>query len=64
MPFIKELKNKPEDCGLKLIKGVRSEKNKIYATRGNLKSLSLKLCTIDIRYVVILIICKCCNYIN
>ena len=64
MPFIEELVNRQEDCGLELIKVVIAEKCGICATRGNSKSLQLKLHRIDICCVMILFVCVCCNYIN
>ena len=64
MPFIRESENRQEDSGLELIKGIRFEKSGIYATRGNPKSLLLKLYKINLCYMVILIICECYNYIN
>ena len=64
MPFIQESKNRQEDYDLELIEIIRSEECGICAPRGNSKSLSLKLYRINICYIEILIICKCCDYIN
>ena len=50
--------------GLELIKPVKPEECGIYISRGNPKSLSLKLYRIDICYMVILILCECYDYIN
>ena len=62
--FIQESENIQEDCGLELMKAVRFEECGICATRGNSKSLSLKLTRIDVCYMMILIIRECRDYIN
>ena len=64
MPFIQESENRQEDCGLELIKAVKFEECRICTIRGNSKPLSLKLSRIDICYVMILIVCVCCDYTN
>ena len=48
MPFIQESENKQEDYGLEFIKIVRSKEYGICVSRGNPKSLSLKLYWIKI----------------
>ena len=63
-PFIQESENRQENCGLELIKVIRVEKCGISITSDNSKPSSLKLSRIDICYVMILIICECCDYIT
>ena len=62
--FIQESENRQEDCDLELIKPVWSKEYGICASKANNKSFSLKIYKIDIYYVVILIVCECCDYIN
>ena len=62
--FIQDSENRQEDCGFELIKTVKEEECGICATRGNSKSLSLKLSRIDICCMMILLVCVCCDYIN
>ena len=64
MPFIQESENRQEDGGLKLIKPIISEECGICTIRDNPKSTSSRLYRIDMYYIVILIICEFCDYIN
>ena len=63
-PFIQELEDRQEDCGLEFIKIVKEEECEICTTRGNSKPFSLKVSRIDIHCVMILLVCVCCDYIN
>ena len=63
-PFIQESENRQEDYGIELIKAVKVEECGNCTIRGNSKSFLLKLTRIDVYYVMILIICECCDYIN